>query len=149
MLYKAKNHDSSSSFLSFKFIPHMPYEISRKVAFNDSLSFIYFIEFFYFECIYSVTIQPQCLIIPWFLQQFSLNVYLSHDLLHSLTFHNISPTLCLADSKLPIIYAWDKWNRITIIGQEYYWEKNRRYILKYLTGKPLHKKPRYLYLCYS
>lgn len=57
----------------------------------------------------------------YILQRFSLTVYLPHDLLHSFTFYNLSPTFCPAEFKLCAIYAWDKRNWISIIGQEYYW----------------------------
>lgn len=57
----------------------------------------------------------------YILQWFSLTVYLPHDLLHSFTFYNLSPTFCPAEFKLCAIYAWDKRNWISIIGQEYYW----------------------------
>ena len=55
------------------------------------LSLFHLLHSFKYLVVYSVTIQPQRLAI--------------HDLLHSLTFLYLSPTLCLADSKLPIIYA--------------------------------------------
>lgn len=98
MLYKANSPDSSSDFLSMEPTSHTPCAIlvliSRRVAFDGSLSSMYFIDF---------------LNMKWYtLIQFNCNVWSFHEVLHSRTGHNWSPTWYLADSELPIIYAWNK-----------------------------------------